>query len=100
MVVCAASRQDRDGAKTVLLATYLTTRARFLFADAGFAGRLLDWAQTSLRITVQVARESAGQRGSAVIPRRWVVERTPAWLTCSAHGFAGCLPLGTAGVDE
>ena len=81
VMVCAASRQDRDGAKTVLLATYLTTPVRFLFADAGFAGRLVEWAQTFLRTTVEVVRKPAGQRGFAVIPRRWVVERSLAWLT-------------------
>jgi len=81
VMVCAASRQDRDGAKTVLLATYLTTRVRLLFADAGFAGRLVEWAQTILRTTIEVVGKPAGQRGFAVIPRRWVVERSLAWLT-------------------
>lgn len=81
VMVCTASRQDRDGAKTILLATYLTTRVRHLFADAGFAGRLVEWAQTFLRTTVEVVRKPAGQRGFAVIPRRWVVERSLAWLT-------------------
>ncbi|GAA1236319.1 hypothetical protein GCM10009608_83970 [Pseudonocardia alaniniphila] len=65
----------------MLLATYLTTPVRFLFADAGLAGRLLDWAQTVLRMTVEAVRKPAGQRGFAVIPRRWAVERTLAWLT-------------------
>ncbi|MCH6171751.1 IS5 family transposase [Pseudonocardia alaniniphila] len=81
VMVAPSSRQDRDGAKTVLLATYLTTPVRFLFADAGLAGRLLDWAQTVLRMTVEAVRKPAGQRGFAVIPRRWAVERTLAWLT-------------------
>jgi transposase len=81
VVVVAASMQDRDGAKPVLLDTYLRTRARFVFADGGFAGRLLDWATQVLRTTVQVVREPADQRGFAVIPRRWAVERMLAWLT-------------------
>jgi transposase len=81
VTVCTAGRQDRDGAKTILLATYLTTAVRFIFADGGFAGRLLDWAQTFLRTTIEVVRKPAGQRGFAVIPRRWAVERTFAWLT-------------------
>src|SRR3712207_7626000 len=37
VVVCAASRQDRDGAKPALLETYLRTRVRFVFADGAFA---------------------------------------------------------------
>ncbi len=81
VVVLTAGVQDRDGAKPVLLETYLRTRVRFLFADGGFAGRLLDWAQTLLRTTLHIVRKPAGQRGFAVIPRRWAVERTLAWLT-------------------
>jgi alpha-mannosidase len=39
VTVCAASVQDRDGAKGALLGSYLSTsRCRFVFADAGFAG--------------------------------------------------------------
>ena len=46
VTVCAASVQDRDGAKGALLGLFLTTsRCRFVFADAGFAGRLVEWAQ-------------------------------------------------------
>jgi hypothetical protein len=42
--LASASVQDRDGAKSVLLDTYLRTPVRFVFADGGFAGRLLEWA--------------------------------------------------------
>jgi transposase len=81
VVVLAASTQDRDGAKPVLLDTYLRTRVRFVFADGAFAGRLLDWAQHLLATTLQIVRKPADQRGFAVIPRRWAVERSLAWLT-------------------
>jgi transposase len=81
VVVCAASMQDRDGAKPVLLQAYLVSPIRFVFGDAAFAGRLLDWAALILRTTIHVVRKPAGQRGFAVIPRRWAVERTLAWLT-------------------
>jgi transposase len=56
---------------------------RFVFADGGFAGRLLAWAQTFLCTTIEGVRKSADQRGLAVIPRRWVVERSLGWL--AAH---------------
>ena len=81
VMVCTAGRQDRDGAKTVLLGAYLATAVRFVFADAGFAGRLVDWAQTFLRTTIEIVRKPTGQRGFVVIPRRWAVERSLAWLT-------------------
>jgi transposase len=82
VTVCAASVQDRDGAKTALLGLYLATgRCRFVFADAGFAGRLVEWAGRSLRTIVHVVRKPEGQKGFAVIPRRWAVERTLSWIT-------------------
>jgi transposase len=54
---------------------------RFVFADGAFAGRLLDWANTILATTLHIVRKHADQRGFAVIPHRWAVERTLAWLT-------------------
>ncbi|MBD0324543.1 MAG: hypothetical protein ICV72_14340 [Aldersonia sp.] len=65
VVVCAASMQDRDGAKPVLLQAYLVSRVRFVFADAAFAGRLLEWAARSCarRSTSCASRvASAGSR--------------------------------------
>jgi transposase len=81
VVICTASMQDRDGAKPVLLDTHLATPVRFVFADGAFAERLLGWAQTMLRTTLHIVRKPSGQHRFAVIPRRWAVERTLAWLT-------------------
>ena len=81
VVVLSAGMQDRDGAKPILLDTYLRTPVRFVFADGAFAGRLLDWTQNILRTTLHIVRKPDGQHGFAVIPRRWCVERTLAWLT-------------------
>jgi transposase len=82
VTVCAASVQDRDGAKGTLLGLYLASpNCRFVFADAGFAGRLVDWAAQTLRTTIDIVRKPADQKGFAVLPRRWAVERTLAWLT-------------------
>jgi transposase len=81
VVVLSAGMQDRDGAKPVLLEAYLRTPVRFVFADGAFAGRLLVWADTILATTLHIVRKPADQRGFAVIPRRWAVERTLAWIT-------------------
>ena len=83
VVVCvmAASWQDRDGAKTTLLGAYLATPIRHVFADSGFAGRLVDWAASRRRMRVEIVRKPAEQRRFAVHPKRWVVERSLAWLT-------------------
>lgn len=77
VTVCTASIQDRDGAKTALFGVYLTApRCRFIFADAGFSGRLVDWAHDVLATTLDIVRKPVGQKGFAVLPRRWAVERT------------------------
>jgi transposase len=83
IVVCvmAASVQDRDGAKTTLLSLFHTVGVRFVLADGGFAGVLVDWCRQVLRTTLEIVRKPAGQKGFVLIPRRWPVERTFAWLT-------------------
>ena len=83
LVVCvmAASVQDRDGARTTLLSLYLCTPVRFVFAVAGFAGRLVAWAERFVATALHIVRKAPGQVEFAVIPRRWVVERSLAWLT-------------------
>jgi len=52
-----------------------------IFADGGYAGRLVAFDRRLLRIVVHVVRKPEGQRDFAVLPRRWVVERTLSWLT-------------------
>ncbi|MFI6244543.1 transposase [Micromonospora sp. NPDC050795] len=54
---------------------------RHVFADTGFAGCLVDWARDLLRATVEIVHKPTDQRGFVVHPRRWVVERTLAWIT-------------------
>jgi len=81
VVVHPAHIQDRDGA--VLLLCRLTptfSRLRVLWADGGYAGRLLDWVTTRLACTLQIVKRHADVSGFHVLPRRWVVERTFAWL--------------------
>jgi transposase len=88
VLVLPASVQDRDGARKLLLElrhrqlmSRAARRVRYLFADGGFAGALIDWARALLKTTVEIVRKPQGQKGFAVIPRRWAVERTFAWLT-------------------
>ncbi len=76
VTVLAASWQDRDGAKTTLLSVYLFTPIRYVFADQGFAGRLVEWTSHILKMVIAIVRKPAGQRGFEVHPKRWVVERT------------------------
>ncbi|MCA1676862.1 MAG: IS5 family transposase [Actinobacteria bacterium] len=82
VLVTAASVQDRDGGRRVLdRAKMAMPSLALIFADGGYAGRLVAFARRLLRIVVHVVRKPEGQRGFAVLPRRWVVERTLSWLT-------------------
>ena len=82
MVVHSAGMQDRDGAPAVLAAIRrLYPWLRHIFADGGYAGdKLRDALSTMGHWTVQIIRRSDTAQGFEVLPRRWVVERTFAWL--------------------
>ena len=81
-IVHAADVQDRDGAPP-LLASIRTAFPwlHHIFADAGYAGGKLAHALTKLGSwTVEIVRRSDAAKGFQLLPRRWVVERTIAWL--------------------
>ena len=80
VVVTIAGIQDRDGAVRLRAAL----RAKFstivlTWADGGYAGRLVRWAV--LALTVSIVKRTDDLTGFQVIPRRWVVERTLAWIS-------------------
>ncbi len=77
-----ADRQDRDGAMAVLASIWtLYPRLRHLFADGAYAGDKLATALTALgQWTIEIVKRSDTARGFVLLPRRWVVERTFAWL--------------------
>ncbi len=82
VVVHAADIQDRDGAPAVLKS--ILTRwpwLRHVFADGGYAGPKLRGALQKLgKFTMEIITRSDSAKGFEVLPRRWVVERTFAWL--------------------
>lgn len=51
-----------------------------VFADGGYAGQLVQWAKKKTHIGLEIVRRSPGAEGFEVVPRRWVVERSFAWL--------------------
>ena len=81
-VVHQADIQDRDGAPLVLAsARYLYPWLRHVFADGAYSGAKLDTALENIgRWTIEVIKRSDAASGFVVLPRRWVVERTFAWL--------------------
>jgi putative transposase len=82
VVVHRADIQDRDGAKLVLngLLAIIQRRLLLIWADGGYRGKLIDWCLKQFKIALQIVSPEPGQKGFAVLPRRWVVERTFAWL--------------------
>lgn len=82
ILVHGADIQDRDGAVDVLKAV----RQRFpwlrhIFADGGYAGQKLREAMTHHgEWTIEIIKRSDTANGFEILPRRWVVERTFAWL--------------------
>lgn len=77
-----ADIQDRDGAPLVLAAArYLYPWLRHVFADGGYSGAKLQTALNKIgRWTIEIVKRCDAAEGFVVLPRRWVVERTFAWL--------------------
>ncbi len=98
VIVHPANIQDRNGAVFVLRdLLYRFPRLQHIWADAGYRGKLVSWVQATLGWTVEIVKHwwtgragfwvGPGQEPPAIpsgfvpLPRRWVVERTFAWLT-------------------
>jgi putative transposase len=93
-VVHPANVADREGARAVLAAVPTTwPDLRQIWVDAGYQGQVLSWAEHTLGLTLTVVRRPRRwvrvpadaelpplSPGFLVLPRRWVVERTFAWL--------------------
>ncbi|MCB1539591.1 MAG: IS5 family transposase [Rhodoblastus sp.] len=77
-----ADIQDRDGGSLVLASIRrLYPWLRHVFADGGYAGDKLRGALAAIgKWTLEIIKRSDRAKGFEVLPRRWVVERTFAWL--------------------
>ncbi len=78
-----ACLQDRDGAKLLFARlTGVGKKLRKIWVDGSYRGpRLLDWVANHCRFCLEFVLRPDGQKGFAVLPRRWVVERTFAWFS-------------------
>ena len=79
----AADIQDRDGG-VLLMATLfgLHPFLRKLYADGGYAGPQFQTGLTRVmhQVGVEIVKRSDAVKGFAIVPKRWIVERTIAWL--------------------
>lgn len=81
VVVTAASVQDRDGAKLVFQRlSGSCKKLRKFWVDGSYRGALIDWVMTACRIALTLVLHFEKQKGFKLLPKRWVVERTFAWL--------------------
>lgn len=86
LLVCvhAANVQDRDGARLLLKPLHERFGwLRCIWADGGYAGSLIAWVHSlwpSRGRRLQIVSRDPKLKYFAVLPKRWIVERTFAWL--------------------
>jgi len=81
VVVTPANVQDPTAAPEVLQeAKAESARLSHVWADGRYRGKLINWAKEEVGITLEIVSRPPEQRGFVVLPRRWVVERSIAWL--------------------
>ena len=103
LVVHPADIQDRDGGSFTLASIrFRYPWLRHVFADGGYAGDKLRNALAKIgKWTLEIIKRSDRAEGFVVLPRRWVVERTFAWLgRCRrlTKGFERTIASATAWV--
>jgi putative transposase len=84
VVVTAASVQDRDGARSLLdVLRHHCSRLRVIWADQAYAGELIAWVwglRPRRHVRLKIVKRPEGIQGFLLLPKRWIVERTFAWL--------------------
>ena len=83
VIVHAAGIQDRVAARAVLMRLF----CRFdtitkVFVDGGYTGKLIGWAKEMFGYDLEVVKRNE-LHTFKVLPKRWIVERTFAWLNWS-----------------
>jgi transposase len=77
--VCPADHQERDGGRWLLSQVrHRLPRLVEIIADSGFSRKFIDWVRRVCGW--KVTTTATAGKGFKIHPRRWVVERTFAWL--------------------
>ena len=81
VLVTSAAVQDRDGARQLLqkLAGFCK-KLRLIWGDGGYRGSFVDWVADKFSFRLRPVLRPKGAKGVVLLARRWVVERTFAWL--------------------
>jgi putative transposase len=81
LVVHPANVSESAGAKLVLTKAKAAGRALGkIWVDGGYQQGCVTWAQGELGYPLEVVARPSESKGFAVLPRRWVVERSFAWI--------------------
>lgn len=82
VVAHPASTADSRGAKQVFeaLHDYWQRTLKLVWADGGYEGALAAWTSNTFAIELTIVKRTDAQQGFKLLARRWVVERTFAWL--------------------
>lgn len=82
VLVTAANVDDRAGAKQLFsnIKHLPWKRMELVWADGGYQGDLIAWLKDSLGWLLTIIHKLPEQFGFEVLPKRWIVERTFAWL--------------------
>jgi putative transposase len=81
VVVTAASCSDPAGARLLLRRVGgACKKLRLIWVDGAYRDQVVEWVRTHFWFHFQPVLRSDQQKGFAVLPRRWIVERTWAWL--------------------
>ena len=83
--VTSANVQDVHAGKEVLMElskrTPLIIRLQKIIADGGYRGELVNWVSQEMHAVLEIVLKLGDQKGFQVLPKRWIVERTNAWIT-------------------
>lgn len=81
VLVLPANVQDRDGARQLLGGLIgQMPRLERIWADAGYSGQLVDWVRDEAGWVLEIVAKPPNATTFKVLPKRWIVERTFAWL--------------------
>ncbi len=87
--VTPADVGDREGAKQLFRRVFLKYPDLHVWADGNYDGPLVEWAKNCYGYDLDIVVKPEGQKGFAVLPRRWVVERTLWWSAPSPGWGSG-----------
>ncbi len=83
--VTAANLQDvhagRQTFQDLLARPDQTRRLQVIFADGGYRGDLVNWVKENLHADLSIILKKDLHRGFQTLPKRWIIERTNAWIS-------------------